>query len=342
MDLSQFLVVGENIHCTRIVKRGGKSMATLGDGREVIVFKQRGEERQLPVPTDWETVSPDFAKGKVKHVALAIYQALEGATEEERQLGEAYLCYVAQRQVDKGATYLDVNVDEYHSDIARTIPVMDWLTKFLGERFEVPLSIDSSNPETIAVGLRNCRSDLRPPMVNSFSLERPEIIDVVAEFGAEAIVGASGHGGLPSAPEERMANFRAIIEQATGKGVPLEKMHLDPLALPVSTNPENGANFLEATRQAHAEWPTAHLNGGLSNISFGMPNRKLLNMVFIWLCAEAGTDGGIIDPVTIPTSAVEALAPDSEKFQLAKGVLTGEDEFGMDYIEAYREGRLKG
>jgi hypothetical protein len=72
-----------------------------------------------------------------------------------------------------------------------------------------------------------------------------------------------------------------------------------------------------------------------------MPERKLLNMTFIYLCVESGTDGGIIDPVVTPVSAIVTLDTDSEPFRLARAVLTGEDMFGMEYITAYREGRLK-
>jgi 5-methyltetrahydrofolate--homocysteine methyltransferase len=120
----------------------------------------------------------------------------------------------------------------------------------------------------------------------------------------------------------------------------VEKMHLDALVFPISTDPNNGQSFLEANRQAKARWGGVNLNGGLSNISFGMPNRKLLNMVFCRLFAEAGGTGGIIDPVQMPPQAIGDLDPEDESFKLAAAVLTGEDMYGMEYITAHREGKL--
>ena len=339
MNLENFIIVGENIHCSRIVKRNGKRATTLDDGTEVVTFKYRGDEKQLPVPSDWGAVSPAFNDGKIKHVALAIHQSLH-ADEETQKTAQDYLCWLAERQIDGGAWFLDVNVDEYSSDADAAVDVMSFLVEFYGQRFETPLSLDSSNPKVLKAGLERHRSDIRPPMVNSVSLERPDIADLVKHYNADVIVNASGAEGMPGSADERMNNFRQVMTIMDTAEIPREKMHLDPLVLPISTDPANGAAFLDATRQAVAEFEGVHLNGGLSNISFGMPNRKLLNLSFIRLCAEAGTDGGIIDPCSTPPSAAAELDPESEGFKLAKAVLTGEDMFGMEYITAHREGRL--
>jgi 5-methyltetrahydrofolate--homocysteine methyltransferase len=292
------------------------------------------------VPADWEQRSPAFAEGKIKHVALAIYHSLRGSA-EDRATGEDYLCYLADRQIAGGATYLDLNVDEYSTDAVEAREVMAHTTGLLSARYDTPLSIDSSNPDILRIGLENCRKDVKPPMLNSVSLERVEAIDLIKEFDADVIVGASGREGMPTDAEQRMANFRELIGMLDDAGIPRGKMHLDPLVLPVSTDSMNGKHFMDATEQAAREFGGAHFNGGLSNISFGMPARKLLNLVFMHLCAEVGTDGGIIDPAATPLSAISQLDPESEPFRLAKAVLTGEDMFGMEYIGAYREGRLK-
>ena len=99
--------------------------------------------------------------------------------------------------------------------------------------------------------------------------------------------------------------------------------------------------FLEAVRAIRDKYgPEIHIIGGLSNISFGMPNRKLINQVFARMCVEAGGDGGIVDPVQINARLLNALAPDSEGYKLARALLTGEDAFGMNFIEAFRDGRI--
>ena len=91
---------------------------------------------------------------------------------------------------------------------------------------------------------------------------------------------------------------------------------------------------------APAYGDTIHLTGGLSNVSFGMPARKLLNDTFIDLCAEAGIDSGIIDPVASDLARVFAADRDSEGYRLAADMLLGRDPFGGEYVAAFRDGRL--
>ncbi len=340
MNWADFIVVGENIHCSRIVKRGGIKTAALPDGGEAVKFTHEGAERFLPVPADWEQRSPAFAEGKIKHVALAIYQSLHG-NDDDRDAGEDYLCYQADRQIAGGATFLDLNVDEYSMDPAEASEVMVHTARFLSSRYDTPLSIDSSNADILQIGLQECRKDIKPPMLNSVSLERMEAAGLIKEFNADVVVNAAGREGMPADAEQRMTNFREVVGKLDDAGVPRERMHLDPLVLPVSTDSMYGTHFMDATAQAANEFDGVHLNGGLSNISFGMPARKLLNMVFMHLCAEVGTDGGIIDPAATPMSAMSQLDPESERFKLAKAVLTGDDMFGMEFIGAYREGKLK-
>ena len=340
MPLANFIVVGENIHCTRIVKSGGRKTVTLPDGTEAVAFKYQGEERTLPVPPDWSNVSPAYNDGKIKHVALAMHHIFNAADDSTKQAGIDYLCYTAERQINAGATFLDVNVDEYSNIPEKQAEAMEFLAGFLSSRYDTPLSIDSSNPATLEAGLKQCRTGGQPPMINSISLERPELADLASEYDADVIVNASGRDGMPCQVDDRLANFREIIGALTARGIAHSKLHLDPLVFPISTDPMNGQYVLQTNRKAAQEFEGVHLNGGLSNISFGMPNRKLLNMVFVFLCAESGTDGGIIDPVVTPVKAIAEMDVHTESFKLASAVLTGEDMFGMEYITAHREGRL--
>ncbi len=339
MDMTSFVIIGENIHCTRIFKRGGIHAVELPGGGEGIKFTTGGESRVLPIPAHWGEVSPAYNDGKVKHVAVAVYIATE-AGGDDVPVALDYLCSVARRQIDAGANFLDINVDEYTNDSVKRAETMTWLASFLGEHFDTPLSIDSSDPAVIAAGLAACRTDAGSPMCNSVSLERADCIDVVAQYGADVIVSAAGRSDMPSTPDERMANFNEIVPMLEAAGVERAKMHLDPLVFPLSTDPNHGKNFMETTRQAAAAFGGVHLGGGLSNVSFGMPQRKLLNMVFTWLCVQAGSDSGIIDPTSMPREAIAALDTESEPFKLAKSFLMGEDAYGMEFIAAHREGRL--
>ena len=340
MNPESFIIIGENIHCTRVVKSSGIRTAKLPGGGEGVKFTYSGESFALPLPKNWGEVSPPYNEGNIRHIALAVYLSLNGESDEERSLGEKYLCWAAERQIRKGAAYLDVNVDEYTNDVTERVEIMSWIAHFFAERYETPLSIDSSNVETLTAGLEKCRKD-RPQMVNSVSLEREEGVDVVIQFGADAVVSAAAKSGLPNTADERITNFDAILKILDAKGMERSKMHLDPLVFPISVNPENGKRFFESTVAIRERYEGVHITGGLSNISYGMPNRTLLNMVFVRLFVDAGGDGGIIDPVQMPAADIASLDTESEAFKLAGSVLDGSDMFGGEYIAAFRDGRLK-
>jgi 5-methyltetrahydrofolate--homocysteine methyltransferase len=340
MKPESFIIIGENIHCTRVVKSGGSRTSPLPGGGEGVRFKLAGVSNILPVPREWGELSPPYNEGNIRHIALALYQSLSGKSEEERSLGEKYLCWAAERQIKKGAAFLDVNVDEYTNDISKRVETMTFLAGFLSERYEIPLSIDSSDVNTLTAGLEQCRKET-PQMVNSVSLEREEASDVVIQFGAEAVVSAAGKSGLPNTPEDRIANFNGIIGILDSKGMDRSRMHLDPLVFPISVDPMNGKSFFESTRAVRERYEGVHITGGLSNISFGMPNRRLLNMTFVRLFVDAGGDGGIIDPVQMPAADIAAMDTAGESFQLAKAVLDGTDMFGGEYIAAFRDGKLQ-
>jgi 5-methyltetrahydrofolate--homocysteine methyltransferase len=146
---------------------------------------------------------------------------------------------------------------------------------------------------------------------------------------------------MPASAQERVANAARIIEDATRRGIPLGGMHVDPLVIPVAVEPEVGAWFLEAVATVRATYgPEIHLTGGLSNVSFGMPLRKLLNDVFIDLAAEAGADSGIIDPVASDPRRIFTQDRTTRAYARAADLLAGRDMFGMEFLTAYRAGEL--
>jgi len=338
MVVNEFIAIGENIHCTRSVKSGGIRTAKTPEG-EAVKFKKAGEDRLLPIPSGWAEISPPYGDGKVRHITLAIHCALNGSAEEQ-EAGRDYLLWAAQEQIDSGASFLDVNVDEYSIDHKQNIEVMKWLVSFLSDQVETPICLDSSNVVTLTAGLESCKPG-KPLMVNSLSLEREDAVDVAQHYKAHAVVSAAGKATLPANVEERMENFRAIVGILDIVGMPREKMFLDALVLPISVDAENAKKFIDASVQAKKELEGVNLSGGLSNVSFGMPNRKLLNMAFTSLFVEAGGNSGIVDPIQISKSSLEAFDLDSEPARLARAVLDGTDLYGAEYIAAFREGRLK-
>lgn len=336
-----FIIIGENIHCSRRVKREGARVKAAPDGRECVIFEDEfGNEALLPIPEAVRNTEV-YRNGNVPHVAAAVELGRRG-NDGERKLGEAYLCWLARRQVKRGSHYLDVNVDEVSPEIDDRNAAMHWAVGVLSRTFDVPLSIDSSEVATLRAGVEAVQKAGGPrPMLNSASLERLEVVELAGKAKCPAIVMSSGEAGLPEGVEDRLANLDRIIEKCRSADIPLSDMFADPLIYTVSASPNVGVVVLDTIRKVRAKYPEIHIAGGHSNISFGLPNRRLLNAVWLSMAIEAGTDSGLIDPLTCHPDDVKKIDPSSEAVQLASNGFLCKDEHFMEYIMAHREGRLK-
>jgi 5-methyltetrahydrofolate--homocysteine methyltransferase len=339
MAKGKFIAVGENIHCTRIYKVGGEFVKEIPGRGWAIVYKDAGQARQLPVPRGFLEAG-DWAAGKVKHAAVAIWQGLYGDSAGQ-QAGAEYLAYLVRAQESQGAHFLDLNVDEFTTEPEERRKVVRWAAGVLQKTSAVPLSIDSSNLDILEAGLAACDRAKGQPMVNSVSLERKPAVRAAAAAKAVVIAAAGGEKAMPTSKEERVANTARLLELLSREGLGLGEIYLDPLVFPVSVDPGNGRMLLDSIEELRRQYGAAiHFAPGLSNISYGMPNRKLLNMVFTRLCQQRGLDGGIVDPLQINDAALAGLDEASESFGLARAFLLGEDPFGMNYITAARAGKI--
>lgn len=339
VEISNFISVGENIHCTRIYKVGGKFVKAAANGQHEITYQAGDETHSLPVPDSF-TGNADWQAGKVKHCAVAIWHGNYG-NEAGKAAGIDYLSAQAQRQEQSGATYLDINVDEFSTDIQEKIKLMKWTVEIIQQASSLPICIDSSNLDILRAGLEACDPAREKPMLNSVSLERLSALKLASEFKTVVIASAAGENDLPTTPAGRLANLETLMPSLEAAGLEPCDIHIDPLVFPISTDGNNGKGFLETVSAIRDKYgPEIHVVAGLSNISFGMPNRKLINQAFAWLSVESGADGGIVDPLQINTNILNSLDVESEPFKLTKALLLGEDDFGMNYISAYREGIL--
>lgn len=336
-----FRVIGENIHTTRIVRRPGPRVGLDDDGREAILFvDEAGEHRALPVPEE-ERRTQEYEEGRVKHVRCAVRLAKDGEG-DDAEVGLAYLRALAVSQMEHGAHFLDINVDEVSHRLPEQIETIEWLVHAITPIATVPLSIDSSNLEIIAAGIGAAKARVGPPMLNSASLERVEALDLAAEAGGAVIVTAAGATGMPTSTRERVDNASRIIDLAIEKGIGLDLLYVDPLVFPISVDGNFGEHCLGAFRELRARYgPEIHLTGGMSNVSFGLPGRRLINDVFLVLAIEAGADSGIIDPVTNSVEQALALDRSSRRYRLAHDVLSGGDRHCRAYMRAFRAGELE-
>ena len=335
----QFTIIGENIHATRVVLRNGRRAVTLDDGVEAVPFRgDDGQRRHLTVP-EWFKSTQPYEQGQIKHFMIAVMKGI-GDDPGEREQGAEYIRAEVRKQVRAGAGYLDVNVDEVHYDLDTQKRAMRWTVDTVQGCSPVPPSIDSSNSEIIAEGLDAYDGRAGRPVVNSLSLERPEVLDMVREHDGRVIALATGEAGMPEDDDERVENARAVIDLALSGGVAMEDIFCDAVIFPISVDPRYGNHYFDAVRRIREEFPGLHVGMGLSNVSFGMPNRKLINQAFIHLAIEAGIDAGLIDPIQTKLGDVLSLDTGSERVRLAIDMLEGRDDFCMSYIQAFRDGRL--
>jgi cobalamin-dependent methionine synthase I len=333
-----FVIIGENIHTTRIVRRPSPRLVESEDvGPSIAFVDEHGEPRLLPIPEE-EQRTQEFAEGRVKHVRSAVRLARAG-----EQTGVDYLRRMALEQIEADAAFLDVNVDEYSHRLPEQIETMQFLVGLLGQISSVPLSIDSSNGEIIEAGIAAASGHLSgPPMLNSASLERIDALDLAKRTGGPVIVTASGASGMPSNAAERVENAGHMIDAAVAKEIPLDRIYVDPLVFPISVDGDFGHHVLDAIRAIRAKYGSEiHITGGMSNVSFGLPSRRLINDVFLALAVEAGADSGIIDPLQNDVRAVMTTDRTSKPFQLALAVLDGTDRHCREYMRAWRAGELE-
>jgi 5-methyltetrahydrofolate--homocysteine methyltransferase len=348
-----FTIIGENVHATRSYARQGKNLVTV-EGVERLTFRDiAGAERTCPIAAP-VAASAEFAKNKVKHVRNGLLLGLGG----DRVLGEDrtgpvspeaaadardYLIAAAVRQQRAGAHWIDVNVDEIDADEGVRVAAMEWLVRLLEPALAVPISLDSSSLAVLEAGFRASATPAGALLLNSASAERPEALDVAAAHHAAVVLSAAGKGSLPSDVQGRLDNAGAIFAAAAGRGIPAGDCHVDLLVLPVAVDAEAGNAFLEAARRFRAEHGAeVRLTGGLSNVSFGLPNRRLLNDAFIALAMDAGVDSGIVDPNAVDIARIRGLDRAARPFAMAADVLTGVDEYAMEYLTAHRAGELEG
>ncbi len=335
-----FTIIGENIHTTRSVKLKGARIAVLDDGMEAVKFTgEKGEQRLMPIPAAYKSTQ-HYQQGQVKHFMVAVMLGLSDNA-DDNAIASQYIHWGVRRQVEKGAHFLDINVDEISSDKETQKKAMRWVVDQVQAMSPVPISVDSSNSEVIEVGLAQYKGRAGRPLVNSVALERLDLLDIVKRFRARTIVTSAGLSGMPKDADERVENVGKVIEAGRSKGIPLSDMYADTLAFPILVASRYRKDYLESVQRIREAFgPTLHVGGGLSNVSYGLPNRKLINDTFIYLGIEAGIDAGIIDPVQSDIASVFKLDTNSEPVKLAMDMLLGNDDFCVNYITAFREGRL--
>jgi cobalamin-dependent methionine synthase I len=236
----------------------------------------------------------------------------------------------AKSQAEAGADYIDVNAG---ADPEREKEYMEWLVETVQDATEKPLCIDSSNPVVIEAGLKAHKNGR--PMVNSVNMEkgRPDaILPLVKEHNALVIALCMDDQGIPESAAQRLEVVEKIVEVTTSHDIPRGDVYVDPLVMTLSAEDKSGLLVLEVLHQLKTRWPDLKTTCGLSNISFGLPCRDLLNRTFVSMLMACGLDSAILDPLDKKMMATISTA----------AALLGKDEYCMNYLKSFRAGKLQG
>jgi cobalamin-dependent methionine synthase I len=243
-----------------------------------------------------------------------------------------YIKDLARKQFEAGATYIDVNAGTLTSGEPEAL---EWLTKVVMEAVDAPISFDTPNPQALDMAMKAYDPSKGQPMVNSITAETERYANVlpyVVDYKAKVIALAMDDSGIQQDPEKRLSVARTLVDNLTSAGVALDDIYVDPLTFPIGTGSDVGLSMLDIIEKIMTEYPGVHTIAGVSNISHGMPARKLLNQAMTVLAMGKGLDAGIIDPNDRYLMALIASAE----------ALLGRDEYSMNYITLSRAGAFEG
>lgn len=234
----------------------------------------------------------------------------------------------ARKQIASGAAFIDINCAMSLGDEVQDI---DWVISVIQSEIEdISICIDSPNYLAIKRALEAYRAKGKL-FINSITGEQARIdliVPLAIKYDTGLIALTMGSDGMPDNARERFAIAKDILAKVQKKGFKADNLYFDPLIRPVSTEPEQAREFLMSIPMIKSLG--ARTVCGLSNISYGLPDRKIINSTFLSMAIQSGLDAAILDPterqVVSSVTAAEAL--------MCK------DEYCAEYIKAFREGRL--
>ena len=232
-----------------------------------------------------------------------------------------YVRNLATKQVEAGADILDVNVGVPGID---DVAMLKQVVKLLVDEYDIPLCLDSPNPDALAAALPLCPGKTLVNSVNGEEKSLSAVLPLVKEHGASVIGLTMDDDGIPADAESRLAIAEKIIERAAGMGIPQEDIIIDPLVLTVGADQLASSVTLQTIEMVRREFGV-NINIGASNVSFGLPERDVINVAFLSMAIYAGATCAITDPM---------------KYTLhirATDLLRGRDANALRYLKHYRK-----
>jgi len=248
-----------------------------------------------------------------------VFQALQ-------KKDEKFLLNEALKQEQAGASFIDLNTAAL---LGKEVETLKWTIPLLQKKLSVPLSIDTPNPQAMEEGLRIHQGKA---LLNSLSGEIKKIksiVPLIKEYKPYVITLCMDERGLPKSSEEELSIAIKMVNLLEKEGINLEDIFIDPLVRTIGADQEAALLFLESLQKIKKNMPEVKTIAGLSNVSFGLPNRSLINSTFLALALQAGLDAAIIDPLDkkLIASLYSAQA------------LLGKDPSLKNYLKAVRNGK---
>jgi len=234
---------------------------------------------------------------------------------------------LAKDQFQAGADFIDVNAGVF---VDKESEYLKWLVTAVQSEVETPCCIDSPDPVAIEAALALHKGTA---MINSISLERERyeaMLSLLSGTDLKVVALCMSDEGMPQTADQRLNIADKLINGLVNAGLELDNIYVDPLVQPVATDPTFGVEFLASVEQIMTGWPGVHTVCGLSNISYGLPERKFLNRTFMTMAIAKGLDGAIVNPLDKGLMAN----------MIATETLAGRDDFCGNYLQAYREKKL--
>jgi len=238
------------------------------------------------------------------------------------------LVELAQKQAARGSAYIDVNVGTGEGSRDDEVSAIQWAIEVIQKKIDTPLCVDSADPLLLetALEVRNGRTSL----INSAKAEDDNlkgIIPLAVRHNASLIALAMDEHGIPKTVRDRLNACEKIAEACHKFGLSLDKVFFDPLVLPVSTDIQQGRVTLDTLAEIKKEFAASKTVMGLSNVSYGLPERAGLNAAFLHMAVSAGLDAAIMDP----------LDPKMMNAVRTAEVLAGKDRHCRRYTRAFRK-----
>jgi 5-methyltetrahydrofolate--homocysteine methyltransferase len=227
----------------------------------------------------------------------------------------------ALAQAQAGADILDVNVGTFGVDEVTLLPQA---VQAVMDTVDIPLCLDSNNPAALEAALKIYKGK---PLINSVTGEQhslARVLPLVKEYGAAVVGLVQDNEGIPKDSKRRVSIARKIVERAEAAGIARENIVIDCLAFAVGADTSSGPAVIEAIRKVKAELGV-NITMGASNVSFGLPDRDLLNNAFVVMAVAAGATCLITDVAKVRPTIVAA------------DLILGHDKHARRYIEAYRQ-----